>query len=196
MNQFAKPFTNMQPPVANRLLGLAACGFFAAHALVQWHAGRPENLLWACHVAALCVGLGLLLQFAPLTAAGVLMLCVGIPLWMINLYFGGAFYPTSILTHIGGFAVGVIGLRTIGWRRHDWLWAVGIVGALLVASRACTAPALNVNLAFFAWRNIFPEPPSDEFHVLLLLGLWAVGLWLSQFALSRWTSRQPKLPAC
>jgi hypothetical protein len=166
-------------------LGLLATGFFSLHALCQIHAGRHENLLWACHVADLCVGLGLLVRWPTLNGGGVLLLAMGIPLWLINLCFGGAFYPTSILTHLGGFTIGLIGLRRLPTARYDWLTAVALVATLLVASRAVTSPARNVNLAFSAWHAMGPVLNSPELHVLTVLGGWAILLWSSRQVLIR-----------
>lgn len=166
-------------------LGLLATGFFGLHALCQVHAGRPENLLWACHVADLCVGLGLLVRWPTLVAGGVLMLSIGIPLWLINLGFGGAFYPTSVLTHFGGFTAGLLGLRRLPSARFDWLTAVALVATLLVASRAVTDPARNINLAFSAGWQMGSMLNSPERYVLALLAVWTAALWGCRQVLAR-----------
>jgi len=157
-----------------------AVAFFAIHAARQLQAGTPGNLLWACHVADLCVGVGLIFRKPSVCAAGVLLLIVGVPLWIINLAYGGAFYPTSILTHVGGLTIGIVGLRRTGMPQESWLVAVGIVAALVLAARAFTGPAANINLAFEPWRWQNSWFLLPEIYVLALLGSWTVLLWSVQ----------------
>jgi hypothetical protein len=161
-------------------LGLAAVTFFVIHAGRQLLAGTPGNLVWACHVADLCVGLGLLVRKPTLCAAGVLVLIVGVPLWLINLAYGGAFYATSVLTHVGGLTVGLLGLRKTGMPREAWLAAVGIIGVLILAARIFTHPAANINLAFEPWQWSNPWFLLPEIYVVSLLATWAAVLWCVQ----------------
>ena len=172
----------MQP---GTVLGLLACAFFAVHAACQWWAGTSENLLWACHAADLFVGIGLLVRSRTVTAAGVLMLAIGVPLWLINLAYGGAFYPTSMLTHFGGLAVGIAGMHCLGVPERAWLTALGLTAVLLVASRVLTSPAANVNLVYQAWQQFWPDLHAPEWHILALLALWMALLWSVERSL-RW----------
>jgi hypothetical protein len=187
---------NDHKPRSTLGLGLLAVCFFGVHAAGQIWAGTPENLLWACHVADLCVGLGLIIRWPTLTAGGLLMLSIGIPLWLINLGFGGTFYPTSVLTHLGGFVVGVFGLRRLAPARYDWLTAVSTVAGLLIASRALTNPVDNINLAFSFWRAVGPLLDAPELHVLAVLSFWVVALWPTQYGLRmlRLIPRHPHTP--
>jgi hypothetical protein len=77
--------------------GLLALAGFAIHAGYQvWH-GRPEDLLWACHIAAAIVGVGLLVGSAATNAVGVLLLIVGVPLWLLELSMGASSIPLPCL---------------------------------------------------------------------------------------------------
>jgi hypothetical protein len=62
---------------------------------------------------------------------------------------------------------------------------VALVAGLLIASRAATRPALNVNLAFSVWRAMGPLLDSPELHILALLCLWTIALWSIRQALVR-----------
>lgn len=167
------------------VLGLLPMGFFAVHAACQLRAGRPENLLWACHVADLCVGCGLIFRRPTLLTAGVLMLMVGLPLWLINLAYGGAFYPTSVLTHVGGLVMGLLGLRVLGVPQQSWHAALVVVGGLILLSRAFTPLEANVNLAYTPWHWLSPWLQTMERHILFLLAFWIVTLSSCEWLLRR-----------
>jgi hypothetical protein len=135
-------------------------------------------LLWACHLADLAVGLGLTMGWRCVTALGLILLGWGIPMWLISLAAGGEFYPTSILTHLGGATVGILGLRQQGGLRDDWWKAYLFVAALLVASRLLTPPALNVNLVYRPWPLLAAWLPGLAAHLTTLLLMWGAGLYL------------------
>ncbi|MBL8810168.1 MAG: hypothetical protein JNM43_08330 [Planctomycetaceae bacterium] len=129
-------------------LGLAAISFCLFHVAYHWKFGNTQNALWACHVASVLVGLGLLVQVPTISAIGLLWLVLGIPLWILSLVGGGEFIPTSILTHFGGAAIGVIAFRQHKWPSGVWWMAFVSLAAWFVVTRQWTAPELNVNLAF------------------------------------------------
>lgn len=167
------------------LLGLAPLGFFLVHGCYQYSHGRLENLLWACHLADLCVGLGLVLRLRSITASGLVMLGFGVPMWLIGLATGGEFYPTSILTHFGGLTAGIIGLKQLGGLRGDWWKAYLLILALVVISRLLTPVGMNVNFSHRTWsfaRDWLPNLPA---HLLTLLAIWATGLFAAE-CLLRW----------
>lgn len=164
-------------------LGLLAIAFFGIHAFCQCRAGTASNLLWICHIADLCVGVGLVMRWRSLVAAGVLMLSIGIPMWIISLWDGGDFYPTSALTHLGGITIGLIGLAQLGLPRRSWLTGVGIVAVLLVLSRGITPAELNVNIAFVSFFHLPKALSEDEIYVLLLLTFWGCSMWIVEKSL-------------
>jgi len=162
---------------------LAAAGlcflFYGAHA--AWYAahGRPlANLLWACHLGTLLVGGGLLFSSAATNAVGVLWLCLGIPLWILDLRAGGELVPTSILTHLGGLAIGAWGVRRLGFPAYAALPAVAGLLALNLVSRQVTPPAENVNLAFAVWHGWEGYFPSHPLYIATLLAGSAVAFAL------------------
>jgi len=169
--------------------GLAAIGFYAAHAAHYLWRRQPENLLWVCHLGALAVGVGWLLGWPTWNAVGTFWLTLGFPLWIVDLATGGEFIPTSILTHGGGLVLGVLGLRKLGLPSGAW-WKGAVPLALLhLVCRWATPAASNVNLAHAihpGWESFFP---SHFVYLLSLLGLYTliaaslqVGLRRSGFA--------------
>jgi hypothetical protein len=149
-------------------LGLLAIAFYATHGLYQWSRGVPEKVLWACHLGALAVGLGLVVRSRSLTGMGLLWLCVGTPLWLVGLLRGASFLPTSVLTHVGVLAIGAAGLQVLGWpRRRVWWKALVALAAVHFGSRWFGPPGTNVNLA--GWRGWEAYFPSQTLFIAVLL---------------------------
>lgn len=158
---------------AARSWGALACGFYAVHAGIHLARGHPEELLWACHLGALWVGIGLLLRQPALHAIGFLWLCVGTVLWGIGLAGGSEFVPTSLLTHVGGLFVGGLAVWTLGMPRHSW-WRALL--AFLVLQQTCrwlTPAAANLNLAHAVWpgwETLFPSYLGYQVILLCIAG--------------------------
>jgi hypothetical protein len=140
--------------------GLLALAFYLVHAGTHLIHRQPENIIWSCHIATVLVGFGFIVGSATLNGIGFLWLLVGNAAWLIDLYNGAALIPTSLLPHVGGFILSIVGLRRFGMPRHVW-WKA-IVGLLLLqeCSRLVTPVAANVNLAFdvwSGWERMFPS---------------------------------------
>ncbi|MEI6613705.1 MAG: hypothetical protein WCL37_02295, partial [Chrysiogenales bacterium] len=74
--------------------GNTAVFFYIAHGLTWLLRGAPANLLWACHLGCLLVGIAVLANRPTLNAVGALWLALGNILWCINLAGGGEFICT------------------------------------------------------------------------------------------------------
>lgn len=141
-------------------LGILVVVFYLSHAVVNILDGTPANLLWACHIGALMVGIGLLLRNSWINAIGVLWLCLGNGMWILYLIGGGDFFFTSALTHVGGLVIGLVGIDYMGIPRFSWLWALILLFGLQHLCRMVTPEHENVNLAFRiheGWERIFPS---------------------------------------
>jgi hypothetical protein len=157
---------------------LLALAFYAIHAARHLARGHPEDLLWVCHLGAVCVGLGLLTRSASLNALGFLWLCVGNALWFVDLAGGGEFIPTSLLTHVGGLLIGSYGLVRLGMPRHTWWKAILAFLVLQQICRWATPPGPNVNLAFAVWSGWEEVFPSYATYLALLVATGGAGLFL------------------
>jgi hypothetical protein len=140
-----------------RGLGLLALAFYAVHCAFHVWRGHPEDVLWACHVAAALIGVGLLGSWPTCVAIGVTWLAVGVPLWLFDLAVGGEFSPTSVLTHVGGLIVGLIGLWRLGMPDQVWWKALLALAALQQLCRWVTPEEANVNVAFsvYPWMKAY-----------------------------------------
>ena len=171
--------------------GIAALCCYAIHAGFHLLNGRPEELLWMCHLGAAIVGIGLLIPSATVNGIGVLFLLVGTPLWVMYLAGGGEFYPTSCFTHIGGLAIGLYGVARLGMSRGTWWKAALALIALILICRLITPPTANVNVAFAiypGWESFFPSYPV---YILTMI-IEATGyFFLCQYVLRRWLAPKP-----
>lgn len=173
-----------------RAPGMVAFVCYAIHAAVHIQRGQPYDLLWACHVAALLVGLGLLLRNAALNAIGLLWSCFGLSLWLLDLATGGEFIPTSTLTHLGAFGLGLYGIRRLGVPHHLALKTVAAFVALCVLCRLVTPPAANVNLAFRVADGWTPYFPSYPLYAAMLLAALTAMCAMAQWLLARLPQRE------
>jgi hypothetical protein len=151
-----------------------ALAFYAVHAGHHLSRGHPEHLLWMCHLGVLIVGAGFALRSPALNAIGFAWLCIGDLLWLLELAGGGEFLPTSLLTHVGGLALGAFGVARFGMPRDVWWRAALAFAALQLFCRFVTPPAANVNVAHAVWsgfESVFPSYPV--YAALLLAGLAA-----------------------
>lgn len=154
-------------------LGLLAIFSYGVHG---WHyiARRQEaNLLWFCHVAALAVGIALLVRSPTLNALGFLWLCIGTPCWLLDLAAGGELFLGSTMTHVVGLAAGLVGLRRLGLPPGAWWKALLALAAMYALTRAVTPPAENVNLAFAVWPGWESWFPSYPLYILFLTAVSA-----------------------
>ena len=84
-------------------------------------------------------------------AVGVCWVLFGLPIWLLDLATGGTLNPTSVFTHVGGPAVGILALRRLGWPAGVW-WKASIAeAALLLLTRLVAPPERNINLVFAAF---------------------------------------------
>ena len=143
------------------LAGLAVA-FYAIHAGVHVARGEPYDLLWGCHLATLLVAAGLLWSVTALNAVGVLWACFGLPIWLLYIFTGGEFMPTAALTHVGGLAIGLYGVRLLGFPRGSAWIALSAYFVLWLLTRAITPESANINLAFHVhpgWEDRFTTYP-------------------------------------
>jgi len=148
----------MHPRTAMGLICLAG---YVVHACALVRSGHPAELLWACHVGDLLVGLGLLTRLPRLSAIGLLWLLVGTPAWLLDLARGAELAPTSILTHVGGVLVGWWAARRFGLPRGSAWLAVATLLALALLCRQVTPPSENVNMSFHVWDRWADHLPAS-----------------------------------
>jgi len=172
---------------SSRILGSFAILCYAIHASAHLTRGEPQDLLWACHVAAVLVGFGLVTGSATLNAIGLLWSCFGTPLWILDLATGGEWIPTALLTHAAAIAFGLTGVQRLGMPRGAALTALAAYLPLWAITRAVTPPWANVNVAFSVyqgWQKWFTSYPRYSAMLLALALLTFVIaqqllLWLS-----------------
>lgn len=166
--------------------GVAALVCYAVHATFHLIHGRPEELLWACHLGAALAGIGLLCSSATTNGIGLLFLCMGTPLWLMDLAGGGEFYPTSCFTHLGGLAIGLYGARRLGLPSGTWWKAVAALITLILICRLVTPQRANVNVAFAIYAGLEKVFPSHLVYLAIMMGAAAGYFLVLEYVLRRW----------
>jgi hypothetical protein len=174
-------------------LGLAALGCYAIHAAFHIFHGRPEEVLWSCHLGAALVGIGLIWRSATTNGIGLLFLCMGTPLWLMDLAGGGVFYPTSTFTHLGGLAIGLYGARRLGLPSGTWWKAVIALVILILICRLATPPRANVNVAFAMYPGLERVFPNHPVYIVTMMCLAAGYFLVFEYALRRWFKPEPAM---
>jgi hypothetical protein len=166
--------------------GVAALVCYAIHATFHLIHRRPEDLLWACHLGAAVVGIGLLSSSATINGIGLLFLCMGTPIWLMDLASGGEFYPTSCFTHLGGLAIGLYGARRLGLPSGTWWKAVLALITLILVCRLVTPERANVNVAFAVYAGLEKVFPSHLIYLVIMMAAAAVYFLVLELVLRRW----------
>ena len=172
-------------------LGALGVAFYAVHAGQYVLRRQPENALWVCHLGALAVSVGLLFRWPAWIAVGAFWLALGVPFWILDLWSGGEFLPTSLLTHVGGLALGIWGLKRLGLPDGAWWKGVGALVAVNLFCRWATPPEQNVNLAHRIYEGWASTYSSHLFYLITLLALYAAVMVGLQFGLRRLGFKRP-----
>jgi hypothetical protein len=110
--------------------------------------------------------------------AAVLLIVPGVPLWIYDMAVASAVEPVSVVSHLGGLAVGIPALVRLPSPRRAWPVALGVFLAAQLAARLLAPPALNVNLAhgvYPGWDRWFPNHAS---YWVFTTAVAAFLLWL------------------
>jgi len=169
-----------------KIWGFAALACYSIHGAFHLLNGRPAELLWMCHLGAAIVGVGLLISSSMLNGIGTLFLCVGTPLWVMYLAGGGEFYPTSCFPHIGGLAIGLYGVRRLGFRNGTWWRAVLSLIGLIMICRLVTPPSANINVAFAVYTGVEKVFPSHPVYLTVMIAMASASFMICEYALRRW----------
>ena len=161
-----------------RAWGLLPIAFFVAYAAVAVVQGRGWDALWICHVANVVLGAGILARRPLWVRAAVLLIIPGVPLWIYDMLVASSVEPVSIVSHLGGLAVGIPALVRLPSERRAWPVALGVFLAAQLAARLFAPPALNVNLAhgvYPGWERWFASHGS---YWIFTTAVAALLLWL------------------
>lgn len=152
-------------------LGALAIALYLPHAI--WHLTNDGavELLWVCNLALPLLAIGCFAKSARAVTVAFLFLAFGTPLWLLDVFAGGDWVPTSPLIHIGGLATAVYAVRALGWPKRTWIVASLASAALFGFTRLATPPAANINMVFTVykgWERYFPN------HAVYVGGLWLI----------------------
>jgi hypothetical protein len=159
-----------------KYLGLLSILFYISHSLSWIIKGVPANLLWTCHLASFFIGISLIFNFSLLNSISVQWLGIGNIIWIIYLFGGGDFEPTSGLTHWGGLIIGLIGINKMGIKKYSSLYALSLMFIFQQLTKYITPEKENINLAFY-----IPEGWEKYFSSYILYELYLGAVCLGSF---------------
>jgi hypothetical protein len=166
-------------------LGIVALSLFAIREIVFMFRGQSENGLWACYVALLLIGVGLVVRSAACNAVGTFWLTVGFPLWIVDMLAAGGTESTSVLTHIAGVILGYTGLKQLGLPSRTWAFSILGLAVLIVISRPLTTTAENINFSYRVYEGVDRFFPSYWSYMLALFGAFTAIFLLLQWGLPK-----------
>ena len=129
-------------------------GVYAAHAYDKRQREIIPELLWACNVSNLLMGLGLIFDLYWCTAISFMFqLGVGLPAYTFEILGRREAYERSIVMHLAPALFGYVALQHVGLPPQISLFTfmIMIIGLQLV-SFYFTRPALNVNVVHAPWE--------------------------------------------
>ena len=172
-------------------LALVVLGSYALHAAHKLEHGVLGEMLWACHVASLAIGLGILTRLSALVAVGTLFhVAVGVPAYGLDVLVLRTTTFSSVLIHTVPPLAGLAVLRLeAAWPLWTPLAAGSLYVALIPLSRWFTDPALNVNLAFRPWPPLAGLTASPWLTWLGNIAGMALVLPVLDRWLRRWAAR-------
>ena len=166
------------------LLGVLPMLFFVLYLAVAMQRGKAAEGLWMCHVANLLLAAGMLTRKPRLVGMALAWIILGIPLWALDVWRSGDVSAVSVLSHLGGLALGIYAAWRLRLSSNPWLAALLLFVALQQLCRWLTPEALNVNLAhaeYEGWNGAFGGYWAYWLVTTLAAAaaLWAIGRTLT-----------------
>ena len=109
--------------------------------------GTPDWIMANCNVTLLMLSLGMLAAWRMPVRVAAIWLTIGVPLWLIDDWVTQVLWVASILSHLGGWLLGLYALRRVRVTGRSWLPAAGWFFFWQLMTRLTTDPALNINIA-------------------------------------------------
>jgi hypothetical protein len=142
-----------------RLAGALALVFWAAHVVPKYVLSeKQEGIFWLCHLGTLFVGIGGLAKMWFFNAVGLCWLSFGVICWAIDIASGEKARLSSVLSHVGGWTIGLVLAKIMGFPPYASAMAFILGVVVMRVTREVTPPASNINAAFEvhpAFRRVF-----------------------------------------
>jgi hypothetical protein len=166
-------------------LGMVALALFASREVVFIFRNQSQDGLWACYVALVLIGFGLIVRSAACNAVGTFWLTVGFPLWIVDMVAAGGTESTSALTHIVGLILGYTGMKQLGLPSRTWVFSLLGLALLVVTSRSLTTAAENINFSYRVYEGARLLFPSYWSYILALLCGFSTTFLMLQWGLPK-----------
>jgi hypothetical protein len=198
-NSSPRTLMNDRPSLWFRLLGLLPLAFFLGQATHYWRINELGNMLWMCNIGNLVLAIGLFLNNALLIRVAVIWMFPGLVVWFVYVMLAWGLFLSSTLAHVGGLAVGILGVKRVGMDRAAWRYALGWYLLVQFLSWLFTAANLNVNVAHKVgpgWEETFDAYWKFWLVLTLLTAivLWSIGAVLHRLTRTKRTSQGLGVP--
>ncbi|NBO63469.1 MAG: hypothetical protein EBU88_01240 [Acidobacteria bacterium] len=130
-----------------QLIGLLPFLIFLYRVFQYFYEGTPDWIMANCNVTLVMLSLGMLLGRQLPTRVAAIWLTIGVPMWLIDAWVTQVIWIASIISHFGGWLIGLFALRQTRVTGRSWLPAAGWFFLWQVVTRFTTRPDLNVNIA-------------------------------------------------
>jgi hypothetical protein len=130
-----------------KLIGLLPLLIFFYRLAQYIDEGTPDWIMANCNVTLVMLSFGMLLSRQLPTRVATIWLTIGVPMWLIDAWVTQVLWIASILSHLGGWLIGLFALRQVRVTGRSWLPAAGWFFCWQVVTRFTTQPALNVNIS-------------------------------------------------
>ena len=130
-----------------QLIGLAPLLIFLYRLLQYYDEGTPDWIMANCNITLVMLAVGMLaFRQLPIRVATI-WLTIGVPMWLIDAWVTQVLWAASVLSHVGGWLLGLFALRRVRVDGRSWLPAAVWFFLWQVVTRLTTRPHLNVNIA-------------------------------------------------
>ena len=130
-----------------RLIGLLPLLLFLYRLAQYFDEGTPDWIMANCNVTLVMLSLGMLACWRMPIRVATIWLTIGVPMWLIDAWVMQVLWIASVLSHVGGWLLGLFALRAVRVSGRSWLPAAGWFFAWQVVTRLTTDPSFNVNIA-------------------------------------------------
>jgi hypothetical protein len=130
-----------------QLIGLLPLTIFLYRLGQYVDEGTPDWIMANCNVTLLMLSLGMLAWRREPIRVAAIWLTIGVPMWLIDAWVTQVLWIASILSHLGGWLLGLYALRHVRVTGRSWLPAAGWFFFWQIVTRLTTKPELNVNIA-------------------------------------------------
>ncbi len=103
-----------------QLIGLVPLLIFLYRLAQYVDEGTPDWIMANCNVTLVMLALGMLARQRMAIRVSAIWLTIGVPLWLIDAWVTQVLWIASILSHLGGWLLGIYAVRHVRVTGRSW----------------------------------------------------------------------------